>query len=42
VNLVFVVLGSLTRNTLESNAKNSNILIAYPVRDCASKDRIYL
>ena len=30
------------RNTLESNAKNSYILIAYPVRDCASKDRIYL
>ena len=42
MNLVFVLLGSLNRNTLESNAKNSNILIAYPVRDCAPKDRIYL
>ena len=42
MNLVFVLLGSLNRNTLESNAKNSNILIAHPVRDYASKDRIYL
>ena len=42
MNLVFVLLCSLNRNTLGSNAKNSNILIAHPVRDYASKDRIYL
>lgn len=42
MNLVFVLLDSLNRNTLESNAKNSNILIAHTAQNCASKDRIYL